>query len=107
MSQTTLIAPEQRVPTDERVLVISSDGHATARMQDYRPYIPAAYHEEFDAFCEAFAREGAHTTDPESLRQRLDPELVQEWVESVLEPGREHGQYDPAQRQAQLDHEGI
>jgi hypothetical protein len=37
--------------SSDRVLMISSDGHATARMDDYRPYLSAGLREEFDAFC--------------------------------------------------------
>jgi predicted TIM-barrel fold metal-dependent hydrolase len=99
--------PDISVASDDRVLVISSDGHATARMPDYRPYMPTTYHEEFDAFCEVFSREGARTTDPSSLLNRIDAELVEEWIETVIEPGRLRGQYDPHERLKQLDSEGI
>lgn len=93
--------------SDERALIISSDGHATARMTDYRPYIPAGNLEEFDAFCEVYARDGARTTEPASLLQRIDPDIVDLWVHDVIEPGRLAGQYDPNERLTQLDHEGI
>jgi len=60
----------------ERAVVVSSDGHATAVMTDYRQYLPAQLHADFDAFCEVFAREGARTVDPASLRNRLDEDQV-------------------------------
>jgi predicted TIM-barrel fold metal-dependent hydrolase len=91
----------------EKALIISSDGHAVAHMADYRPYLPAWCHEEFDAFCEVHAREGSRTIDPKSLSQRMDKELVDQWVEAVIEPGRTAGQSDPHQRLKELDHEGI
>jgi hypothetical protein len=28
----------------DRVLMISSDGHVTARLEDYRPYMPSQHH---------------------------------------------------------------
>ncbi|HEY4410143.1 MAG TPA: amidohydrolase family protein [Acidimicrobiia bacterium] len=90
-----------------KALIISSDGHAVAHMADYRPYLPAGYREEFDAFCEVHAREGSRTIDPKSLSQRIDAELVERWVKAVIEPGRTAGQSDPHQRLKELDHEGI
>jgi predicted TIM-barrel fold metal-dependent hydrolase len=92
---------------DERALIISSDGHATAEMPTYRDYMPADWHAEFDAFCEVFKRDGARTTEPESLLNRLDAELVDDWIETVINPGRLAGQADPHERQKQLDLEGI
>jgi len=92
---------------DERALIVSSDGHATAPMPGYRLYLPASHREDFDAFCEVFAREGARTTDASSLAVRIDADLVEEWVENVIEPGRLAGQGDPYQRARQLDQEGI
>ncbi|HEX3611151.1 MAG TPA: amidohydrolase family protein [Sporichthyaceae bacterium] len=91
----------------DRVVVVSSDGHATAAMTEYRQYLPAHLREEFDAFCDVFAREGARTIDPASLRNRLDEDQVVDWIENVIEPGRLAGQYDPNQRIKELDHEGI
>lgn len=102
----TKVAEGQNL-VDEHVLIISSDGHATAPMPAYRAYMPSRYHDDFDAFCEVFAREGARTVDPESLLNRLDPEQVDDWVERVIEPGRLGGQGDPYLREEQLDREGI
>lgn len=89
------------------VLVVSSDGHATARMVDYRPYIPADARDDFDEFCTAFEREGSRTTDPKSLLQRIDAELVEEWIADVIEPRRLDGQHDPDERLRELDAQGI
>ena len=91
----------------EKALIISSDGHAVAHMADYRSYLPSEYHEEFDAFRSVHEREGSRTIDPKSLSQRIDPELVEQWVKAVIEPGRTAGQSDPQQRLKELDHEGI
>jgi predicted TIM-barrel fold metal-dependent hydrolase len=76
-------------------------------MEHYGPYIPASHRDEFDEFCEVYAKEGSRTTDPKSLLNRLDPELVDEWVETVLKPGRVRGQGDPYERASELDREGI
>ncbi len=42
-------------------MVISSDGHATARMPDYAAYLDPAFREEFTEFCAAYARAGSPT----------------------------------------------
>ncbi|GAA0607922.1 amidohydrolase family protein [Sporichthya brevicatena] len=91
----------------ERTLIVSSDGHAVAVMPEYGQYIPASHREDFAEFCEVFAREGARTVDPASLRNRLDEELVADWIENVIDPGRLAGQTDPHQRVKELDAEGI
>jgi predicted TIM-barrel fold metal-dependent hydrolase len=90
-----------------RALIVSSDGHATARMRDYRPYIDPGMRAEFDEFCTAFDEVGMTTVNPKSLANRIDPELVQLWVDDVLEAGRTEGQHDPAKRLGELEREGI
>jgi predicted TIM-barrel fold metal-dependent hydrolase len=47
------------------------------------------------------------TVNPKSLANRIDPELVQQWVDTVIEEGRAEGQHDPVKRLRELDHEGI
>ncbi|MCB0994752.1 MAG: amidohydrolase, partial [Acidimicrobiales bacterium] len=39
---------------DERYIVVSSDGHAGGNIADYRPYLDARWHDEFDAWAAAF-----------------------------------------------------
>jgi hypothetical protein len=60
----------------DRVLIVSSDGHACAQMRDFRPYLPSKYHEEFDAFCVVYDEEGLSQFRP-----------VPPWP-SVLTPSR-------------------
>lgn len=36
--------------SDERYIVISADGHAGGNIPDYRPYLEAKWHEDFDAW---------------------------------------------------------
>ena len=98
---------ETASPPGERAMIVSSDGHATAQMRDYRPYVDPGMRAEFDEFCNAFDEVGMTTVNPKSLANRIDPDLVQQWVETVLEPGRADGQHDPHKRLGELDHEGI
>jgi len=106
MTQET-VPPKTVTSAGERALIVSSDGHATAQMRDYRPYLDAGLRAEFDEFCDAFDEVGMTTVNPKSLANRIDPDLVQQWVETVLEPGRADGQHDPHKRLGELDHEGI
>ncbi|MGC2380958.1 MAG: hypothetical protein WA622_28200, partial [Mycobacterium sp.] len=91
----------------ERALLVSSDGHATAQMRDYIPYVDPNLREEFVAFCDVYDKEGITTSNPKSLAQRIDPEQIEDWIETVIAPGRLAGQYDPEQRLKELNHEGI
>jgi hypothetical protein len=95
------------LPPRERALIVSSDGHATAKMRDYRPYVDAAMREEFDSFCAQFDEHGMTTVNPKSLANRIDPELVQQWIDTVLVEGRVEGQWDANRRLKELDREGI
>jgi predicted TIM-barrel fold metal-dependent hydrolase len=95
------------VLSGERALMVSSDGHATAKMRDYRPYLDPDVRSEFDAFCDTFDEEGMTTVNPKSLANRIDPELVQLWIDTVLVEDRVAGQWDPARRLEELDREGI
>lgn len=38
----------------ERYTIISADGHAGGDIQDYRPYLPATWHDEFDAWAASY-----------------------------------------------------
>jgi predicted TIM-barrel fold metal-dependent hydrolase len=91
----------------ERALIVSSDGHATAKMRDYRPYVDPAMRAEFDSFCSRYDEQGMTTVNPKSLANRIDPELVQQWIDTVLVEGRVEGQWDANRRLKELDREGI
>ena len=39
---------------DDRYIVISADGHAGGNVADYRPYLPARWHDEFDAWASGY-----------------------------------------------------
>jgi hypothetical protein len=75
----------------EGALMVSSDGHATAQMREYRSYLDPGIREEFDAFRERFDDEGMTTINPKSLANRIDPKRVAQWVETVLDEGRQRG----------------
>jgi predicted TIM-barrel fold metal-dependent hydrolase len=86
----------------ERALIVSSDGHASAEMEAYRPYLPATWHEEFDAFCAVYREK--HTRP---FRTQMDPDVVAYWDEHVIGAGRMAGIGDPNHRLVELAREGV
>ena len=91
----------------EKALIISSDGHAMPKMRQYRPYLPERLHARFDEFCDFYDLYGAPPMDPVHLRGRLDPDVVDQWVRDLYEPGRLEGCSDPVRRLAEMEREGI
>jgi Amidohydrolase len=92
---------------DERALIISSDGHASAQMEDYRPYLPPEYLDEFDAFYGVYKEKGSRNFEPKNLVPRLDQEVVDDWVDNVLDAGRTAGLSDPGERISEMESQGV
>jgi predicted TIM-barrel fold metal-dependent hydrolase len=90
----------------ERVLIVSSDGHAMAEMADYKPYLPQRFHEAFDDFLGLYAVHGLRSSDPEWLSNRLDPDEVEKWRHDVVEQSRLAGDSDPHARITEMDRDG-
>jgi len=53
---------------DHRYTVISADAHAGADLTDYRPYLPAAWHDEFDAWAASYVNPFADLLAPTAYR---------------------------------------
>ena len=66
------------------LVIISSDGHAGALMADYRPYLDPHLHEEFDAFLVHWNAKGSRNFDAPALKQRIDQEFIDQWVEKMV-----------------------
>ncbi|HSY16483.1 MAG TPA: amidohydrolase family protein [Jatrophihabitantaceae bacterium] len=90
-----------------KLCVISSDGHATAQMEEYRPYLDAEYRDEFDEFLVEWSQHGSHTFELPALQRRLDPDEAQRWAEEMVEPGRLEGNWNPARRLQEMAREGM
>jgi predicted TIM-barrel fold metal-dependent hydrolase len=88
------------------IVVISSDGHASARMAEYRPYLDSRWHESFDEFVKLYEREGSRNFDAKALATRCDEQTIQEWEERVA-PDRLDGFFDPAKRVHEVEREGV
>ena len=89
------------------ICFISSDGHASARMEDYREYLEKRYLEEFDEFLVEYRRHGSRNFDPPALLRRTDPEVVDDWKVNMLDSGRADGCWNPQVRLQELEREGI
>lgn len=87
--------------------MVSSDGHATNKMEDYKPYIPAELHDEFDRCCREYREKGSQNYHPRALYKSRDREIVDDWVENVIEPGRLEGDWDPEIRLKEMEAAGI
>jgi predicted TIM-barrel fold metal-dependent hydrolase len=75
----------------ERYTLISSDGHAGADLLDYRPYLPSALHDEFDAWAESYVNPYADLLAPTAYRswdseRRLEETEADGIVAEVLFP---------------------
>ncbi|TAK69055.1 MAG: amidohydrolase [Actinomycetota bacterium] len=92
---------------DDPIVIVSSDGHAGALMADYRPYLDAAYREEFDDFLIEWNEHGSRNFDPPALRSRLDPADVEDWTAKMVDTGRLDGFPDPNRRLQEVEKEGI
>ncbi|GAA1827971.1 amidohydrolase family protein [Pseudonocardia ailaonensis] len=93
--------------TAERALIVSSDGHATARMPEYGQYIPERSREEFEAFVVQYAKFGSKNFEARALAARLDPEAVDDWQARFIDTGRLDGNSDPAKRLEEMAAEGV
>jgi predicted TIM-barrel fold metal-dependent hydrolase len=84
----------------DRYVLISSDGHAGADVLDYRPYLPAALHAEFDAWADGF-----HEPWADFDREMADPddEFIRIGVASSMSPYN----WDSDKRLEHLNSEGI
>jgi predicted TIM-barrel fold metal-dependent hydrolase len=86
------------VDMSERYLIISSDCHAGLKCEEYRPYLEAKYHPQFDEFlAEREARRD------EQLKMNYD--YITNWETEHEECLR--GAYDAEQRDKELDADGV
>ena len=91
----------------ERVLMISSDGHATAQMADYRPYLPPSLRPEFDDFMVEYREKGARISEPANMVKSFDEDCVDMWIENVIKPNRLEGTWDVDARFEEMARGGL
>ena len=89
----------------ERFTTISVDGHAAPPMADFRPYVEARYHEEFDDFVRWHEEmTGGSRITPAGFSGRPQ---VEDYTRKVIDTGWIDGEHDPDVRLAVLEQEGI
>ena len=82
----------------DRYVIISADAHAGLPAEEYRPYLDAAYHRQFDEY---LAERQAHRD--EALQMNYD--YIMGW-ETDNEEGL-RGAWDIEQRDKELDADGV
>jgi predicted TIM-barrel fold metal-dependent hydrolase len=90
-----------------RLMIISSDGHAMARMEEYAAYMDPKMREEFGAFVKVYQEKGTRTAERGSLSRSLDPDEVDRWVRDYVDAGRLEGTFEVARRLPELEREGV
>lgn len=55
------------------LMMISSDGHTTARMEDYRSYLDEEFRPDFDEFLVEYRTKGSRNFDPRPCRREGIP----------------------------------
>jgi predicted TIM-barrel fold metal-dependent hydrolase len=57
-----------RWDTIDRYMIVSADGHAGADLRDYRPYLAARWHDEFDAWADSYVSPWGDLVRPDADR---------------------------------------
>ncbi|MGC0367473.1 putative TIM-barrel fold metal-dependent hydrolase [Rhodococcus sp. 27YEA15] len=91
----------------DKIMIISSDGHATGRVDDYREYLDPEFREEYDDYCVEFKKQPRYAFDPEVFKLRADLDVVEEWDREVNEAGVMEGKWDMDVRLAEMDKHGV
>ena len=99
---------ERLTPMDERLMVVSSDGHVGAEIEHYREYLDPAHLEAFDDYARAFDElAGGRSTDYKPMSRKVNARDLEVWKRDFLDTGRLEGYSDPARRCRELDREGL
>lgn len=93
---------------EERLMIVSSDGHAGAEMDDYREYLDPKHHEAFDAYAATYRDvAGGRSTDLKPMSNKVNKDELETWKRDFLDAGRLDGYSDPSRRCAELDRDGV
>jgi predicted TIM-barrel fold metal-dependent hydrolase len=99
--------PEDRAIPDERLVVVSIDGHVSPRVSGFRPYCDAKYLEQFDDFVSEI-NEHLLTLSATTGQSGQSNALQARWLREVeAQYGPEPLNADPAYRLQLMDDDGI
>lgn len=93
--------------TAEPVTVISSDGHVSPEMEEYRDYVEPGYRESFERFLVPYKKYGYRSASRRSLETSLDQSSIDEWAEIMLDTGRWENFHRRDRRLAEAEREGV
>jgi predicted TIM-barrel fold metal-dependent hydrolase len=92
----------------ERLMVVSSDGHAGAEIDDFREYLDPAYRHALDDYARAYKEiGGGRSTDFEPMSKKVTDVELAAWKQDFLDTGRLEGYSDPNRRCAELNRDGV
>jgi predicted TIM-barrel fold metal-dependent hydrolase len=95
------------MPT-ERLMVVSSDGHAGAEIDDFREYLDPAYRDALNDYARVYKEiGGGRSTDLEPMSKKVTDIELAAWKQDFLDTGRLEGYSDPGRRCAELTREGV
>ena len=75
----------------ERLMILSSDGHAVGKMEGYRDYLESRYHDDFDDFLRLWNEYGTSAVDEKATKFRVDDVVAEQWAADFLDTGRAGG----------------
>ena len=92
----------------ERLLVVSSDGHAGPPVEHYRAYVEPKYRADFDDWLAQYVPQWTATQLKDSdLQETLSEDYKREWLLREATAVAAPGTCDPAVRLAAMDAQGI
>jgi predicted TIM-barrel fold metal-dependent hydrolase len=92
----------------ERLLIISSDGHVGAPVEDYRDYVDPAHRGDFEDWLAQYVPLWMATQlKPADLPETLSEAYKREWIANEKIAAGAEGTWNPAKRLALLDADGI
>ena len=92
--------------TEQRPVIISCDGHATGRPEDYVPYVEPAYRERYEEFVRGLAKQRAAQAKAREHDRSLFSKEGSEAFEAETGNARD-GEWNSAVRTEVLEGEGV
>jgi predicted TIM-barrel fold metal-dependent hydrolase len=92
--------------SNDKVLIVSADGHVAPAMEAYRPYLDSRFHEQFDDYLKTYEamRGGSRVSPPPDFfdRSEIDP-----YMEYMIDSGAIDGEFDVDRRLKEIGREGV
>ena len=90
------------------LLIVSSDGHVGPPVETYRDYVDPEFRADYDRWLSHYVPMWMATQPkPATLRETLSEAYKREWLRNAKVAEGAAGTWNPAQRIASLDADGI